>query len=54
METALKEAGSDMTKVLKVTAMLDNIKDYKDFNEVRRCFFPIGVHLTGIAFVFES
>ena len=39
LETALKEAGSDMSKVLKVTAMLDDIKDYNDFNEVYLTFF---------------
>ena len=39
METALKEAGSDMSKVLKVTAMLDDIKDYNEFNEIYLTFF---------------
>ncbi len=34
LEKRLQEAGSSMEKVLKVNVYLDDIKDYKDMNEV--------------------
>lgn len=41
LEAALKAAGSDMTKVLKVTVFVTDIKRLPEFNEVYREYFSL-------------
>ncbi len=40
LRTVLEDAGSNMEQVVKVTAFLGNMNDFKAFNEVYKEFFP--------------
>ena len=39
LEEELKKAGSSMDQVLKVNVYLNDLKDYKEMNEIYRCRF---------------
>jgi len=40
IKTVLKEAGTSLENVVKVTVFLDNIEDFADMNDVYVTFFP--------------
>lgn len=40
IRAVLKAAGTDISNVVKVTVLLDNIKDFAAMNEVYATFFP--------------
>ena len=40
VKAIIEAAGSDMSKVVKVTILLDNINDFGVMNEIYKTFFP--------------